>query len=96
VPLDNGEDTYLPIRSGKLDVEARWTKDARRSGYSVVVSTTEPVTRDYAICSTGTSCVVRKRVAILPNQEMSWTVKVVTTKGKRLVMGVRVCLAGGS
>jgi hypothetical protein len=79
---------------GKLDVEAQWTKDARQSGYSVVVSTTEPDARDDAIGSTGTSCVVRKRVAIAPNEEMSWTVKVVTTKGKRLVMGVRVCLAG--
>ena len=69
-------------------------EDARRSSYTVVVSATEPAARDYAICSSGTSCVVRMRVVIAPNEEMSGTVKVVTMEGKRLVMGVRVCFAG--
>ncbi len=90
----NGLDRYTPIPAGRLRVEARWTTDARGTGYYVVISTTEPVKRNFRTCFAGTSCLVRQSVSILPGQEMSWTVKIMTVKGQRLVGGFMVCLDG--
>jgi hypothetical protein len=95
-PLEplNGADKYLETPAGKLQVEARWTTPAQGTGYYVVVSTAEPEKRDHAKCSTGTSCVVPKKVALLADQEMSWHVKVLTAKGDKVATAFRVCLVG--
>jgi hypothetical protein len=95
-PITSGADDYLPIKAGKLRVEARWTNDPRASGYRIVISTTEPQARDFAVCSRGTSCVVGRRVPIDVDEEMSWAVKLVTVKGNEVVTGIRVCLRGNS
>jgi hypothetical protein len=92
----SGSDNYVDIAPGSLKVVARWLTDARGTGYHVVISTTEPVVRTYASCSTGTSCRVTKPVRIRPNQEMSWEVRIVKTRGNRLVAGFKVCLDGRS
>jgi hypothetical protein len=91
----NGSDDYLPIRAGRLRVQARWRTDARGTGYYVLISSTEPVNRNYARCFTGTSCLVPRRVPISVNQEMTLTVKVLTTNRNRLVAGFKACLIGG-
>jgi len=93
-PLDGSADNYDDLTAGSLRVEARWTGDARGSGYYVLISTTEPVARDYVRCSTGTSCLVPGKVQLLANQEMSWSVKLLTVRGNKVVAGFKVCLAG--
>jgi hypothetical protein len=93
VPLD-GVDEYLDTPVGKLQVEARWTTDAEGTGYYVVVSTTVPEKRDHASCTTGTSCPVPAKVPIKDGQEMTWEVKVMTTRGDKVATALRVCLIG--
>jgi hypothetical protein len=88
-PLDG--DDYNDIPAGKLQVEARWTTDARDTGYYLTISIGDRV---YARCSTGTSCLVPAKVAILVDQEISWTVKLLTTRGDKVVTGFKVCLDG--
>jgi hypothetical protein len=92
-PLVESTDKYMPIRAGRLRVEAHWKSNAS-PGYYVLISTTEPQQRDYATCTAGTSCVVRENVSILKGQEMSWTVRVFTAQTLRPVAGFRVCLIG--
>jgi hypothetical protein len=94
VPLVGGGDNYHDFAAGKLDVEARWTGDVKPAGYYVVISMLEPSERDYAVCTSGTSCVVPVKVPLLVNQEMSWSVRMLTRKGGKLVSGFRVCLTG--
>src|ERR1041385_3238551 len=60
-PLTSSADNYVGTPAGKLRVEARWTTDARGTGYYIVISTTEPLLKEWARCSTGTSCLVSKR-----------------------------------
>ena len=86
----NGED-YSDIPAGKMEVAARWTTDARDTGYYVVISVGDRV---YARCSTGTSCVVPEKVPILVDQEVSWVIKLLTDRGNKVVGGFKVCLAG--
>jgi hypothetical protein len=93
-PLMGGTDNYVNIRTGRLRVEARWTTNARGTGYRVQISTTEPQARDYASCSTGTSCLVGIRVPIVVGQEMSWSVKILKTRTNKVVAGFKVCLVG--
>jgi hypothetical protein len=92
--LTDTTDNYADIRAGRLRVEARWATNARGTGYHVQISTTEPQARDYARCSTGTSCLVGSRVPILVGQEMSWSVKILKTRTNKLVAGFKVCLLG--
>jgi hypothetical protein len=92
----NSVDEYVPTRVGKLQVEARWTTDAAATAFSVVIATTEPQAFTYATCTKGTSCRVRARPSIKKDQEMSWTINVVTKKGRQLVIGYQVCLVGRS
>jgi hypothetical protein len=74
-----------------MQAEARWATDARGTGYYVTVSIGD---RLYARCSTGTSCPVVKKVPLPVDQEVSWTVKMLTTRGDKVVGGFKVCLAG--
>jgi hypothetical protein len=93
-PLDGaGPDEYLDIATGALSVQAKWKNELKGSGFLIVISTSEPADRDFARCSTGTSCEVSKRVAIKDGQEMSWNVKILTS-AKKLVSGFKVCLIG--
>jgi hypothetical protein len=92
--LNATTDNYVPIRARSLRVEARWTTNARGTGYRVQISTTEPQARDYASCSTGTSCLVGITVPILVGQEMSWSVKILKTRTNKLLSGFKVCLVG--
>jgi hypothetical protein len=92
--LTSSTDNYVSVPDRRLRVEARWTTDARGTGYRVVISTTEPQLRQYASCSTGTSCIVSKRVALLAGQEMSWSVTILKIRGNNLVGGFKVCLIG--
>jgi hypothetical protein len=93
-PLTGGTDKYAEITEGPLRVQAKWTTDARNTGYYILVSTTEPQARDYLRCLAGTSCVVPQKVSVLRNQEMSWSVKILTTRGNKLVSGFKVCVEG--
>jgi hypothetical protein len=85
-------DDYLPIAPGKLKVEARWA-GALPKGYSVTVSTSEPVQKQYAACKTGTACRPTRTVRIVPQQEMSWQVTVLDRSGAE-VDSYQVCLVG--
>jgi hypothetical protein len=89
-----GPDRYTPIPAGKLRVEARWTTNAHATGYYVSISTTAPAAWHFRSCFTGTSCLVRQRVPIFAGEEMSWSVKLMATKGQKLVGGFMVCLVG--
>jgi len=88
-PLD-GED-YSDMRAGRMNVEARWATDARATGYYMTISIGDRV---YARCSTGTSCLVPTKLKLVVDQEVSWTVKLLTTRGDKVVGGFKVCLAG--
>ncbi len=95
-PLESltGADNYVGIPAGKLRVEARWTSDARGTGYYVKISMGEPLARELVRCTRGTTCVVPTRVPIKVNQEVTFTVKVLKTRGDRVVAGFRACLDG--
>jgi hypothetical protein len=88
-PLD-GED-YSDIAAGKMQVEARWATDARDTGYYMTISIGDRV---HARCSTGTSCPVPAKLRLRVHQEVSWTVKMLTTRGDKVVTGFKVCLTG--
>jgi hypothetical protein len=94
--LVGGADNYVPIAARTLHVVARWRTNARGTGYHVRISTSEPRVRTYALCFRGTSCRVAKAVPIGAEDEMSWEVRVVRTRGKLVVAGVKVCLVGSS
>jgi hypothetical protein len=93
----NGPDYYDPIKTSTLRVAARWTGSLTGTGYKVVISTTEPSTRTWRTCSTGTSCSVSKAVPILKGQEFSWTVRILKKKGRvtTIVGCFMVCLDRG-
>lgn len=93
-PLESTADDYIDIPAGKLRVEAVWTTDARGTGYQVAISNSQPPVDER--CSSGTSCLVPAKVPILIGQEMTWVVKILTTRGQKLVTGFRVCLAGST
>jgi hypothetical protein len=90
----SGPDRYNPISAGKLRVQARWLGSITGTGYKVVISTTEPTTRTWRTCTTGTSCLVPKLASINHGQEMSWTVRImkVRTHQVQVVSGFMVCL----
>jgi hypothetical protein len=92
--LTSGVDHYNNIAAGPMHVVAHWTTDARGTGDYVAISTLEPQVKNFASCSTGTSCVVTQQVPILHNQEVSWQVEVLTKRGHKLVRGFRICLNG--
>jgi hypothetical protein len=93
-PLDllTGGDAYDPVRARTLRVEARWTPNARGTGYYVVVSTAEPLAKVLARCTTGTSCLVPKRLSILVGQEMTLNVKVIRASTKKVVTAYKACI----
>jgi hypothetical protein len=95
-PLESltGSDTYLGIRAGKLRVEARWQTNARGTGYYVQIANGVPLGRELVRCSKGTSCVVPNGVLILPNHELTLTVKVLRTRGNKVVAAYKACLDG--
>ena len=92
-PLNAG-DSYIPVRARKIEVETQWTTDAGGTGYYVVVSTVAPKEKEYARCSTGTSCLVPTMVPLKVGQEMSWNVKVLTTRGDKVASAFQVCAIG--
>jgi hypothetical protein len=94
VPIVGGPDDYAAFHARAMKVEARWATDADGTGYHVVISTAEPAEKNYATCSTGTSCRVAKAVPIGAGDEVSWNVKVVRTRDKQPVAGYKVCLMG--
>ena len=90
-----GPDIYNPIKVSKLRVVARWTGNITGSGYKIQIATSEPVTRTWRICTTGTSCLLRAAVPIRKGQEFSWTVYIVHKVNPHLtkIVGhVMVCL----
>ena len=91
-----GPDRYTPIKASKLRVEARWKGDLRGTGLRVRISTTEPTTRTWRTCTTGTSCLVRQRVPIFKGEEMSWTVTIEQSRphSVKILDGFMVCLNG--
>jgi hypothetical protein len=86
-------DDYVPIAPGALDVVAHWKRRPRTPGYSVRISTTEPVKREYARCTTGTTCRVRKTLSIRRDQELSLLVSFHRPDGS-LIDGFQYCLVG--
>jgi hypothetical protein len=84
-------DHYSDFESGPMQVEAKWTTDARDTGYYVRISVDNKV---YARCSTGTSCRVAKRLPLGVGDEISWTLELLTTKGNKVAGGFKVCLEG--
>jgi hypothetical protein len=92
----SGPDHYVPIKPVVLHVAAHWLTNLQGTGYKVVISTTEPGLHTYATCVSGTSCIVRKPVPIVHNEEMSWTVRVIKVQPHRITIlsGFMVCLIG--
>lgn len=90
----SGPDRYNPIKVSKLRVEARWLGSLTGTGYRVVITTTEPTTRTWRTCTTGTSCLVSQQVPILKGEEMSWTVRIMKVKPHfvKILGGFMVCL----
>jgi hypothetical protein len=89
VPLT--ADHYSDFPAGPMQAEAKWTSDARGSGYYLTISD------DYGLrarCSAGTSCRVAKPVPLPAGAEDSWTVELLTTKGDKVADGFKVCVEG--
>ncbi|HEX4323676.1 MAG TPA: hypothetical protein VHZ77_03485, partial [Gaiellaceae bacterium] len=76
---------------GPMQAEARWTTDASGTGYYVTISIGNKV---YARCSTGTTCPVPQKLPLGVGDEVSWTLQLMTTKGKKVADGFKVCLEG--
>jgi hypothetical protein len=93
VPL-SGSDVYIPIRPGRLRVEARWTGDLAGTGYYVRIGASESLEGVLGRCFSGTSCVVTKPVPLGAGQELSLTAKILVLKNAKVVEGGRVCLEG--
>jgi hypothetical protein len=91
VPLDG--ESYVDFPPGPLQVEAKWTTDAGGTGYYVKISDED---REYARCSTGTSCLVQSKIPLKAAQELELTLELRTTKGDKVVGGFKVCLDGKS
>jgi hypothetical protein len=96
ITLFGSQDHYTPIKAKKLRVVARWKGSLTGSGYRIQITTSDPVTRTWRLCTTGTSCSVRQQPTILKNQQYSWLVRVVRGKRPRvtIVNGFMVCLIG--
>jgi len=92
--LATGADEYKPFRARTLNVEARWTTNARGSGHYVVVTQGEPLGRTLARCTTGTSCKVRTPLPLAVGQEMTLSVKVLKKSNGRIVTTAKACLVG--
>ena len=94
----SGPDRYSPIKPGLLRVKARWQGSLTGTGYKVVISTIKPTVTTYRTCSTGTTCLVRKRVPIRNGEEMSWVVRVMKIKYHyvKVLSGFMVCLAANT
>jgi hypothetical protein len=84
-------DHYSDFPAGPMQVEAKWTTDARDTGYYVRISVDGRV---YARCSTGTACPVSQRLPLNVGNEVSWMLELVTTRGNKVVGGFKVCLEG--
>jgi hypothetical protein len=90
-PLE--DDEYHDFPAGPMQVVAKWTTDARDTGYYVKISNADEG-RVYARCSTGTSCQVPVTVPLGANEELSWQVELLTTQGNKVASGFKVCLEG--
>jgi hypothetical protein len=84
-------DHYSDFQAGPMQAEAKWTTDARGTGYYVTISVENKV---YARCSTGTTCRVPKRLPLPAGNEVSWTLQLMTTRGNKIADGFKVCLEG--
>lgn len=84
-------DNYVDFPAGPMQVEAKWTTDARNTGYYVQISVDDKV---YARCAAGTTCRVPKKVPLGANEEISWTLELLTTRGDMVTGGFKVCLNG--
>jgi hypothetical protein len=89
-------DHYIPVSARKLRVEALWQGNLQGTGYRVVITTTEPTTRTWRTCTSGTSCLVPQQVPIVKGEEMSWTVRIMKVQPHfiKILSGFMVCLAG--
>ena len=84
-------DHYSNFPSGPMQVEAKWTTDARNTGYYLTITDDSGVS---ARCSVGTSCRVPKHVLLGVKAEDSWMVELLTTRGNKVAEGFKVCLRG--
>jgi len=83
-------DEYIPFAPGRLKVGVRWTNDLRGSGYYVIVA--DIGSADRRRCLTGTSCYVVASRRLAPQQEMGWSIKILRTKGNRVLSDKTVCI----
>ena len=66
------------------------------SGYFIRIRASEPLSRIYARCSKGTTCVVPRTLRIHPGEEWEWVVELMTRRGGRVVGGFLVCIVGSA
>jgi hypothetical protein len=85
------QDNYSDFPAGAMRVEAKWTTDARGTGYYVRISDDAGIS---ATCSAGTSCRIPKAVPLAVGQEDSWTLELLTKRGNKIAGGFKVCLTG--
>jgi len=95
-PLEDrfGPDNYTEMRDGKKVLVATWKTDAAGTGTFVRISTTESRHQVYASCFRGTTCRVAVKIPVVPKQEMSFALELVTTKDHKVIEGYKVCLVG--
>jgi hypothetical protein len=91
VPLTG--DHYNNVPAGPMQVEAKWTTDARNTGYYLTITDDSGVS---ARCSVGTLCRIPKAVSLGPGAEDSWQVELLTTRGDKVAEGFKVCLRGAA
>ena len=77
--------------AGPLQFDAKWTTDARDTGYYVKISAGD---RAVARCFAGTSCRVPETLSLEADDLMGWKVELLTTKGDKVADGFKVCLEG--
>lgn len=84
-------DHYSDFPAGPMQVEAKWTTDARGPGYYVKISDDFAVT---ARCSVGTSGRVPKKVPLKVGQGDSWVLQLMTAQGDKVAGGFKTCVKG--
>jgi len=90
--LNASAETYFPMRSGRMQVAARWTNDLRGTGYYVIiVNSAKTASRR---CTTGTSCLVSASKPLGIGNEVSWSIQIRRTPGNKLLSEKVVCLIG--
>ena len=89
---NQGADTYLNVRAGRLTVGASWTGNVAGSGYYILVADSNSATKRR--CRVGTTCTVVASKGIRKAQEMNWSIQIIRSSTGVMAGQKVICLIG--